>query len=203
MAADRKLLAAAFAAIAFLTAGPARGAVARPTQTAPAAGAVVPFLPSFAWTPVAGADKYQFQISADAGMNSPVLGEGKDNFFTKNTRATLLKTVPNGTYYWRVRATNAAGELSNWTEPRSFKKQWNLQPALQTPSSGEALTYPSSPVVLNWSGVPGASHYLVSVASDPTLGSIVFRYSNQDDPKGVPNVAATSAAITGALAPGS
>ena len=45
MAADRKLLAAAFAAIAFLTAGPARGAVTRPTQTAPAAGAVVQFLP--------------------------------------------------------------------------------------------------------------------------------------------------------------
>src|SRR5262249_53502400 len=61
----------------------------------------------------------------------------------------------------------------------------------------------SSPVVLNWSGVPGASHYLVSVASDPALGSLVFKYSNQDDPKGPPNVAATSAAITGALAPGS
>ena len=75
MAADRKLLAAAFAAIAFLTAGPARGAVTRPTQTAPAAGAVVQFLPSFAWTPVAGADKYEFQISADVGMNSPVLGD--------------------------------------------------------------------------------------------------------------------------------
>ena len=84
MAADRRLLAAAFAAIAFLTAGPARGAVARPAQTAPAAGAVVEFVPSFAWTPVAGADKYEFQISADAGMNSPVLGAGKDDFFTKN-----------------------------------------------------------------------------------------------------------------------
>jgi hypothetical protein len=202
MAADRRLLAAAFAAIAFLTAGPARGAVARPAQTAPTAGAVVEFVPSFAWTPVAGADKYEFQISADAGMNSPVLGQGKDDFFTKNTRATLLKTIPNGTYYWRVRATTAAGGISTWTEPRSFRKQWNLQPVVQTPSSGAALTYPGSPVVLNWAGVAGASHYLVSVASDPTLGSIVFRYSNQDDPKGVPNVAATSAAITGALAPG-
>jgi hypothetical protein len=203
MAADRRLLAAAFAAIAFLTAGPARGAVARPTQTAPAAGTVVQFVPSFAWTPVAGAEKYEFQISADAGMNSPVLGTGKDDFFTKNTRATLLKTIPNGTYWWRVRATNAAGESSNWTEPRSFAKQWNLQPALQAPSSGAALTYPSSPVVLNWSGVPGAAHYLVSVASDPTLGSLVFRYANQDDANGPPNVAATSAAITGALAAGS
>ena len=203
MAADRKLLAAAFAAIAFLTAGPARGAVTRPTQTAPAAGAVVQFLPSFAWTPVAGADKYEFQISADAGMNSPVLGSGKDDFFTRNTRATLLKTIPNGTYYWRVRATNAAGGISNWTEPRSFRKLWNFQPALQNPSSGDSLTFPTSPVVLTWSGVPGAAHYLVSAASDPSLGSLVLKYGNQDDPKGPPNVAATSAAITSSLAPGS
>ncbi|HSB37885.1 MAG TPA: hypothetical protein VLD13_02260 [Gaiellaceae bacterium] len=202
MASDRRLLAAAFAAIAFLTAGPARGAVARPTQTAPAAGATVQFLPSFAWTPVAGADKYEFQISADAGMNSPVLGTGKDDFFTRNTRATLKQTVPNGTYWWRVRATNAAGEASPWTQPRSFRKLWNLQPALQSPASGSSLTFPSNPVVLKWSGVPGAAHYLVSVASDPTLSSLVFHYSNQDDPKGPPNVAATSAAITSALAPG-
>lgn len=203
MAADRRLLAAAFAAIAFLTAGPARAAVARPTQTAPAAGAVVQFVPSFAWTPVARADKYEFQISADAGMNSPVLGSGKDDFFTRNTRATLSQTIPNGTYWWRVRAANAAGDVSQWTEPRAFRKLWNLQPTLQSPSSGAPLTFPSNPVVLSWSGVPGAAHYLVSAASDPSLGSLVLHYSNQDDPKGPPNVAATSAAITTALAPGS
>jgi hypothetical protein len=202
MAADRRLLAAAFAAIAFLTAGPARGAVGRPDQTAPASGATVQFLPAFAWTPVAGADKYEFQISADAGMNSPVLGTGKDDFFTRNTRATLKQTVPNGTYWWRVRATNAAGEVSQWTQPRSFRKLWNLVPALQSPTSGSPLTFPNNPVVLKWAGVPGAAHYLVSVASDPTLGSLVLHYSNQDDPKGAPNVAATSAAITSALAPG-
>ena len=203
MAADRRLLAAAFAAIAFLTAGPARGAVTRPVQTAPAANAVVQFVPSFAWTPVAGADKYEFQISADAGMNSPVLGAGKDDFFTRNTRATLKQTIPNGNYWWRVRATNAVGDVSLWTEPRPFTKLWNLQPALQTPGAGSSLSFPAKPVVLGWSGVAGAAHYLVSVASDPSLGSLVFHYSNQDDAKGPPNVAATSAAITGALAPGS
>jgi hypothetical protein len=203
MAANRKLLAAAFAAISFLTAGPARAAVGRPVQTAPADGAVLQFLPAMAWTAVPGADKYQFQISADEGMNSPVLGAGKDNFFTSNTRATLLKTVPNGTYWWRVRATNAAGEISAWTQPRSFRKLWNVQPALQSPGSGASLSFPANPVVLNWSAVAGAAHYLVSVASDPTLGSLVLKYSNQDDPKGPPNIAANSAAITSALAPGS
>ncbi|MDX6507386.1 MAG: large repetitive protein [Gaiellaceae bacterium] len=203
MAADRRLLAAAFVVISFLTAGPARAAVTRPAQLAPAAGAVVQFLPAFAWTPVAGADKYEFQIGADSGMNSPVLGDGKDNFFTRNTRATLQMTVPNGTYWWRVRATNAAGDASAWTQPRSFRKLWNLRPALQTPTSGDSLSFPSKPVVLRWSGIAGAADYLVSVASDPTLGSLVFHYQNQDDPKGAPNVSATSAAITAALAPGS
>src|SRR5919198_6590791 len=115
MAADRRLLAAAFAAITFLTAGPARGAVDRPAQTSPAANAVVQFLPAFAWTPVNGADQYEFQIAADSGMNSPVLGTGKDDFFTRNTRATLLKTVPNGTYYWRVRTVAPDGSVSGWT----------------------------------------------------------------------------------------
>ena len=203
MAADRKLLAATFAAIAFLTAGPARAALSPPSATAPAAGATLVFLPSFAWTPVKNADHYEFQISADPGMGSPVLGGGKDDFFTNNTRATLIQTVPNGTYYWHVRAISADGSVSPWTPTRAFTKLWNLKPAIQTPTPGASLTFPSNPVVLRWSGIPGAAQYLVPVASDPLLGSIVFRYSNQDDLTGPPNVAATSAAISSPLAPGS
>src|SRR5438105_12202995 len=137
MPADRKILAAAFAAVLMLSAGPARAALSRPTQTAPAEGAVSQFLPAFAWTSESGADKYEFQIAADPGMNSPVLGHGKDDFFTRNTRATLLKTVPNGTYYWRVRSTAADGSVSAWTAPHSFRKSWTLQPSIQTPGSGD------------------------------------------------------------------
>src|SRR5438874_490520 len=202
MPADRKILAAAFAAVLMLSAGPARAALSRPTQTAPAEGAVSQFLPAFAWTPVSGADKYEFQIAADSGMNSPVLGQGKDDFFTRNTRAALLKTVPNGTYYWRVRTVGPAGSVSARTSPRSFTKSWTLQPVTQTPGQGQTLSFPDNPVVLRWSAVPGAAQYLVSVASDAALGSLVFRYSNQDDSNGPPNVAATNAAISNALAPG-
>jgi hypothetical protein len=202
MQTDRKLLAAAFIAITFLTAGPARAAIGPPVQTAPADGATLEFLPAFAWTPVSAADKYEFQISADPGMNSGVLGGGKDDFFTKNTRGTLMQTVPNGTYYWRVRAVAVTGAISQWSAVHSFTKLWNLAPAKQTPGDGQSLTFPSNPVVLRWSGVPGAAQYLVPVATDPSLASIVFRYSNQDDPNGPPNVAATSAAIASPLAPG-
>src|ERR687888_832303 len=125
MPADRKILAAAFAAIIMLSAGPARAAVPRPEPTAPADGAVSTFLPAFAWTPVSGADRYEFQIAADAGMNSPVLGNGKDDFTTRNTRATLVKTVPNGTYWWRVRAVTADGQVSPWSAGRSITRRWS------------------------------------------------------------------------------
>ena len=54
-----------------------------------------------------------------------------------------------------MRATNAAGETSAWTQPRSFRKQWNLQPALQAPGSGASLSFPANPVVLNWSAIAG------------------------------------------------
>jgi hypothetical protein len=181
---------------------PAPAGLAAPVPLAPPAGATSEFVPAFAWKPVANADHYEFQVSADSGFNSPVLGQGQDQFTTRNTRATLVKTVPNGTYWWRVRAVTADGQVSPWSAGRSITRRWSGAATLQSPPGGSSLTYPSSPVVLSWSPVVGAAQYLVSVASDPSLGSLVFKYSNQDNPGGPPNVAATNAAITGALAGG-
>ena len=203
MGSDRRLLAAAFAAIAFLMAGPARAAVDRPNPTAPAVGATVQFLPVLAWTPVKGADKYEVQVSADAGMDSPVLGPGKDDFLTKNTRATLTQTVPNGTYYWRVRAIGGDGSVSPWTAPRPSRSRGRCsrrsRPRARAPRSRSRRTRSCS------AGRASPEPRSTSSRSRaiPLLGSLVFKYQNQDDPNGPPNVAATSAAITAALAPGS
>jgi hypothetical protein len=202
MAADRRLLAAAFAAISFLTAGPARGAIARPVQTAPNAGALSQFLPVFAWSPVARADRYEFQVSADSGMNSPVLGHGYDDFFTKNTRATLIKTVPNGTYYWRVRSVTADGAVSPWTSPRSFKKQWTAAASLQNPASGSSIVFPSSPLRLGWTPVPGAANYQVYLATDPLLGTLVVN-DTLTGGSGPPTTQATTFTRAAALPAGS
>ena len=107
------LLALVAAAIALATAAPALAVdntpLPAPAPLSPAAGAVVDSVPAFAWSPVTVADHYEFQVAADAGFNSPVLGSGSDDFTTQNTRATLLKTIPNGTYYWRVRAIASGG----------------------------------------------------------------------------------------------
>src|SRR5829696_9257175 len=111
-----RLAQAALAAtlIALVSVASAGGAPATPVAVGPDSGAVVAFLPAFSWSPVSGADRYEFEISADAGFNSPVLGSNLDHFFTKNAHATINKAIPNGTYWWHVRAVAPDGSLSPW-----------------------------------------------------------------------------------------
>src|SRR5438067_3936294 len=192
------------AAIALATASPAQAVdntpLPAPTPLSPAAGAVVDSVPPFAWSPVSVADHYEFQVAADVGFNSPVLGRGSDDFTTQNTRATLLKTIPNGTYYWRVRSIAKDGSVSPWTAPRSFRKAWTAAAALQSPAGGAGLSLGTDALKLGWSPVPGASNYLVSVATDASLGSLAFHTT--DDPTGIPKVQANSLAAPVALATG-
>jgi hypothetical protein len=186
---------------ALLLVAPPAGAarLATPKQISPPDGAGVATIPPFAWDNVRGADRYEFQIAADPGFNSPVLGRGNDHFFTRNTRATLKKTVPNGRYYWRVRAVTKSGGVSQWSEGRALRKAWTAAATLQAPTSGIGLSYPASPLKLTWSPVPGAAHYLVSIASDPLLGSLVGEGSGRGEPV---ETAATTFTRATALAPG-
>jgi hypothetical protein len=190
---------AAAAAALLAGAAPAGARLAAPAPLAPAAGSVVESVPAFAWRPVAGADQYEFQIAADAGFNSPVLGRGQDDFLTRNARATLKKTFPNGTYWWRVRAINADGGDSRWSPGRSIKKLWAATTNLQSPVNGAAVVYPTTPLKLSWTPVAGARKYLVSIAYDPSLGSLVPGTSPTSGPA---ETTATSFTRAAALAPG-
>ena len=177
MAANRKnfrLFLAALAAASFAVAAPAaHGALTSPVLLGPAAGVSVQTLPAFSWSPVPGAESYEFQVAADQGFNSPVLGRGEGSFATRNTRATLKKTLPNGRYWWRVRATNKDGAASPWAGPRSLVKSWRLVPATQAPVSGFPFTFPVNPISVGWTPVPYAASYMFSLASDPALANIV------------------------------
>ena len=172
---------AALVLLTLLLVGPASGALRAPVPTTPGNGAVVDSMPAFGWSPVSGAAEYEFQVAADPGFNSPVLGQGKDDFRTKNTRATLVKTAPNGTYWWRVRAISRNGTPSAWSTKRSFRKNWGTTPTLISPVDGAGVVYPTTPLTLRWSQVPGARKYLVYVATDPDLGSLI-RINGQTGP---------------------
>jgi hypothetical protein len=173
MPAVRSLIILAAALVSLVLAAPGHAALATPTPVAPAAGLSVDALPAFSWAGVQGADRYEFQISADAGMNSPVLGRGEDQFTTRNTRATLKRTIPNGSYFWRVRALAKDGTPSGWTPPRLLVKSWTSAPALQSPAPGAIMVHPSHPLVLRWAPVSRAAKYIVTIGTDPSLGTAV------------------------------
>ena len=116
-------------AVALVTVAPAASAPDVPNLVGPNDGDTVAFLPVFSWDPVAGADKYNFVLSADSAFNSPVYQLNG----TKNTRSTPDKTVPNGTYYWRVQAVDTDGNTSGWSETRQIEKLWADSPALTAP----------------------------------------------------------------------
>jgi hypothetical protein len=149
-----------------------KASLATPALVAPSAGARSDGVPWFGWTPVRGAAQYEFQIAADAGMNAPVLGPGQDRFFTKNTRATLKKSLPDRTYWWRVRATSATGKVSAWTAPRAFTKVLPA-PRPQSPVGGAPVSYPGTPLKLAWTPVDRAASYLVTIATDASLATVI------------------------------
>ena len=182
-------------AAALLGAPAAVGALDVPPVHGPAEGTIVDTLPAFGWDTVPGAERYEWQIAADAAFNSPVLGSSYDRFFTKNTRATMTKVVPNGEYWWRVRAVAPDGAVSQWSSARSITKHWAAAPTLAAPDDGATISYPQDPFALSWSAVPGAARYLVRIGTDPTLASLVL-------PGGGIETQATTFTLLGPLAPG-
>jgi hypothetical protein len=179
-------------------AGAAHGLLKAPVPISPVDGSPVRGLPAFAWTPVSGAKEYEFQVAADSGFNSSVLGYGKDDFRTKNTRATLIQTIPDGTYWWRVRAISKNGTPSAWTRGRTIRKGWGSRTTLLSPVGGARITYPATPLRLSWAPVAGARKYRVFVATDSDLGSLIS-INGQSGPV---ETSATTFTPSAALAPG-
>lgn len=156
-------------ALALLVATPAGSALVAPELTGPDDGTAANTLPAFKWNAVSGAASYEFEFAADPNFNSPIA-----DLTTKNTRATLKVVIPNGTYYWRVRGLPGTGPVGAWSEVRSLEMAWATNPALQAPADGATVTYPSQPLELKWADAPGAAKYLVRVATDPGLGSLLW-----------------------------
>lgn len=170
------LLASGLAALVLAAAGAAaveRAAISAPRATTPPSGTTVQSLPAFGWRAVRGADHYEFQLGADPSFNSPVLGRGRDAFETRNTWATVSATVPNGDYWWHVRAVTKTGAVSAWSPPRKVVKRWVVAPRLASPRNGETIRFPTTPLVMRWSPVPYAAKYLVFLATDSRLASLV------------------------------
>lgn len=194
-----RIAAAVIAALLGAAVQPAHAALRAPALASPAPSAKVDALPTFTWGAVRGAAMYEFQLSDDAGFRSIVLGRGAGRGAqqTRNTAATLDKSVPDGNYFWRVRAITASDRVGSWSRPRSLTKAWTPAPVLLGPVEGEQVSWPATPLMLRWSAVSRAAKYIVTIATDPSLAQQVGTL--QSRPQEVPG---TAYALQGTLPAG-
>lgn len=169
----------------------AQARVGTPGLQSPRNGTVVQSLPAFTWDAVGGATSYEFEFSAVRNFSSGVNGFGNNPISLSNTAVTNDQTIPNGTYYWRVRAVNAKDVPGRWSPIRKLVKRWNAAPKLRSPL-GSTIDWPTSPLMFSWAPVAHAVNYRLEIGTSPKMSTLVY---------GPTDVQGPHFAFPGALAP--
>ena len=111
--------------------------------------------PRLTWRSVPDTSTYRLQIATNAAMSSPSTNDGT------LTRSSYLvpaaAPLDYGTYYWRVQATDAAGNVGPWSAINSFTVT-----ILQAPKNGDVST--DDTPLLRWAPVAGATAYQLQVS---------------------------------------
>jgi hypothetical protein len=68
--------------------------------------------PTLTWNPVSGATGYEIQVDNQAAFTSP---EYQNNALLAGDRQVTTAPLPDGLYYWRVRAKRADGTWGAWS----------------------------------------------------------------------------------------
>ena len=125
-----------------------------PTLQSPASGTAFFDQPTFRWTPVLGARKYEFQVAQDPSFGNPI-----DDVTTDATAYSSNTTYPADTIlYWRVRAADENGIGLTWSATGTFQKSLAAPaPSPTNPTAGESLP------VWTWSSVNGAVSYDLAI----------------------------------------
>ncbi|MEI7539167.1 MAG: Ig-like domain-containing protein [Candidatus Saccharibacteria bacterium] len=113
---------------------------------------------------------YEFQSDNNGSFTNPwdsiTNGNNEQNNLT--TPQIHSTGAPDGTYYWRVRAIDAAGNKSAWTEP------WKMTIDTKAPI-GLANSYPSNGAVMTTAGLTNIQWI---GATDATSNPVVYYYES-------------------------
>ena len=125
-------------------------------------------LPTLRWEKTPGAKQYTIEVSASAGFAEPVIAT-----VTHATSYTPIIALPDGEYYWRVKARETL-EWGPYSEIRSFVKDWsdngNIVPLLLSPeANSERIAFNNKD--FSWTPVAGAGSYLLEIATDETFST--------------------------------
>jgi hypothetical protein len=130
--------------------------------------------PSFAWNPVVGAVRYEFELSTSRSFSDNAQIWAATNL--KSPTAAIPLSLPWSTgksysLFAHVRAFTKKG-FTAWSQPFGFNMRWSTIPApLQ----------PGYPGLLRWTSVPGANGYNVWLTDLPAGGKIFTTNTNQAD----------------------
>ncbi|MBI5955254.1 MAG: S8 family serine peptidase [Chloroflexi bacterium] len=141
-----------------------------PVLNLPADAASVNGTPTFSWLKsTTGATKYQFQYDDDAGFGTPYTSA------VLTVLAIKPPTMSIGTYNWRVKAWDAAGNETDWSAVRTVTVTPLAPtgiPVLDAPING-TIVYDTTPTV-KWKAVAGAAKYRVQMDGNSTFSSPEF-----------------------------
>jgi len=159
--------------------GPIDGAVTT-GQSNPPVG-----MPKLAWSPVVGADRYNVELSSSVGFADKI----KDaSSITYGTTFTPMVTLADGTYYWRVQAGVGNNDWGEYSEVRSFTKDWGnggtLIPQLISPENGSeraAFTHDD----FAWQGLAGAAQYRLEISTSLNFSNFMYT-ANTIQPRHTP-----------------
>ena len=117
------------------------------------------------WTPTAGAQTYQLQVSPNVDFTNNTI----DVSNLEATRWSKSTAFENGAYYWRVRAEHVWGGFGAWSQIYNFTKAWpapgDAFPAvtLLTPSNGNFNVAEPN---FSWTPQTRAAEYEVWMGTD-------------------------------------
>jgi hypothetical protein len=154
-----------------------------PVLVAPANGASLVQPIGLQWQAVSDPDgpigSYVWQVGTSSGFTNIIASGFKDSRHgTPIPTQDRLSGLPNGTYFWRVRATQEVGGAvgfieSAWSTVRSFTVTGlgaapAGTPSITSPGNGSRF-HAWETFTVNWTAVPGALYYVLEADDEPSF----------------------------------
>ncbi len=144
-----------------------------PTLTSPADGITTSDTsPTFLWEAVSTAYKYKIDIADDSGFTNVIYSYPLTGDLTITTH-TIGTDLPDGTYYWHVKAIDAADNEGSWSSSRSFVVDTTIPPppTLSSPANGSTIT--DATPAFSWTAVSGATSYTIEYSTSAAFTTSV------------------------------
>jgi len=131
-----------------------------PVLSTPAMNAIFAGTPTYSWNSSTGAKYYQFAYSDTTDCAAAVFTSAE---LTVRTIKPPTKAA-NQTYYWCVRAKDAAGNMGSWSAPRkiSIIPPKTIAPVLVSPVTYSTTSTPE----FKWNPVPYGESYRIQISSN-------------------------------------